>query len=406
MGSTSHSSRLPGFYDLSLSERTRIAAVFSNLTSKEEDNLRNFSSLDNSLTDTFIENAIGTYSLPLGVATNFIINGEECLVPMVVEESSVVAAASYGAKLARAQGGFIAHSSDPIMTGQIQIKLKKTYDYDRILNENKKQIIEYANSKQSRLVERGGGLKDITWYFIKEINSLVVLLHINTCDAMGANIVNTMCEKLSVLISELFPHSEMGLRILSNLNTQRMTTAQCRIPSEVFHPDKEKAWSIAKRIEDAWLFAWHDIYRGTTHNKGVMNGIDPIVIATGNDWRAIEAGVHAYASLNGRYRPVTKWQVDEEGYLNGSLTIPLAVGTVGGVTKLHPTAQVSLKVLGNPCAKKLAQIICSVGLAQNLSALKALSNEGIQKGHMNLHKKNLDLLHQQIPTSTYTQIVQ
>ena len=387
----SYSSRLPGFYDLPLKERTNITASLSRLTPEEKRNLQNFSSLKNELADTFIENTIGTYSLPLGVATNFIINGTETLIPMAVEESSVIAAASYGAKLARAGGGFVAHSSDPIMTGQIQLRLEKNDNYDQLLTQHKEKMIQETNHYQTRLVERGGGLKDIDWYFIPEIKSLVILLQIHTCDAMGANIVNTMCEKLSTFLLNLLPQAKQGLRILTNLNTKRITTAQCRLPIQSLNTNKTKARAIAQGIEDAWKFAWHDIYRATTHNKGIMNGIDPVVIATGNDWRAIEAGAHAYASLKGSYRPLTKWTLGSDDYLSGSLTLPLAVGTVGGVTKLHPTSQIALKVLNNPCAKKLAEIICSTGLAQNLSALKALSNEGIQQGHMNLHKKNIEL---------------
>ncbi len=386
------SSRLPGFYALPISERANIAARFSHLNLGEKQSLHNFGSLNGELVDIFIENAVGCFSLPLGIATNFRINDKDILVPMAVEESSVVAAASHGAKLARYGGGFRCSSTEPIMTGQLQLFVEEKVDFDSVLQEHKERLLAYANRGQDRLLRRGGGAKDLTWYYIPEIKSLVILLHIHTCDAMGANIVNTMVEKLSSFMPELFPNSRVGLRILTNLTDRRIAFAECSIPPEAFRSSSKEGSYVIDRIVEAWEFAWYDSYRATTHNKGVMNGIDPVLIATGNDWRAIEAGAHAYCSRSGNYRPMTSWRKTLNGFLHGSIEIPMAVGTIGGVTKLHPTAQAALKLLGEPSAQELAEIVCAVGLAQNLSALRALATEGIQHGHMGLHKKNIDLL--------------
>jgi hydroxymethylglutaryl-CoA reductase len=387
------SSRLPGFYELPISERLEVAKKFSGLTDQEAINLSDFSVVRPELTDVFIENAIGTFSLPLGVATNFQINGKDYLVPMAVEETSVLAAASHGAKLARAGGGFSASSTSPVMTGQIQLFPSEDADFDAILLKNRQRILDFANRGQERLISRGGGAQDVTWRYVEEIKLLIVHLHIDTRDAMGANIVNTMCERVSGIMPELFPCT-IGLRILTNLADRRLARGRCVIPPRAFATKESTGEEVIERIYQAYLFAFHDIYRAATHNKGVMNGIDPVTIATGNDWRAVEAGAHAYAARTGRYRPLTRWSIRATGELEGEIELPMAVGTVGGVTKLHPTAQAALKLLGNPSASELAEIIACVGLAQNLSALRALATEGIQKGHMSLHQKNLDLIRQ------------
>ncbi|MEZ4741886.1 MAG: hydroxymethylglutaryl-CoA reductase, degradative [Bdellovibrionota bacterium] len=393
--SAQRSSRLPGFYQLPISERAKITAQFSDLTDVEFASMTNFSSLTGGLTDVFIENAVGTYSMPLGIATNFLINGKDYLIPMAVEETSVLAAASHGAKLARYGGGFNTSSTEPIMTGQIQVFLNNsTVNHSEILATHKEELIRFANKGQVRLTERGGGAKDLSWKYIDEIKSLIVYLHVDTRDAMGANIVNTMCEKIAVLMLDLFPNCETGLRILTNLCDRRLATARCRIPASAFDSPDFQGVDVISRVEKAYLFAKHDIYRATTNNKGVMNGIDPVVIATGNDWRAVEAGAHAYCVKDGTYQPMARWHCDGGNFLCGQITLPMAVGTVGGVTKLHPTARAALKILGNPDSNTLAEIICTVGLAQNLSALRALASEGIQKGHMHLHRQNLDLLRQ------------
>ncbi|SMF14538.1 hydroxymethylglutaryl-CoA reductase, degradative [Pseudobacteriovorax antillogorgiicola] len=384
------SSRLPGFYQLPIGERRKIAGSFGGLEDRQTDALGEFGALTPELTDVFIENAVGTLSLPLGVATNFKINGQDILVPMAVEETSVVAAASHGAKLARAGGGFRTSSTAPIGTGQIQVYPKAFDDFDKIFSPLKQDMLEYANLGQDRLLARGGGACNISWRYTSAINSLTFFLDVDTRDAMGANMINTMCERLAGYIAKVIP-CEIGLRILTNLTDKRLARAHCLVPKGAFHNKDYTGEEVVERIEAAYLFAAHDVYRATTHNKGVMNGIDPVVIATGNDWRAVEAGAHAYCCRNGVYEPMTKWWKNETGDLEGSIELPIAVGTVGGVTKLHPTAQASLQILGRPSSQGLAEIMCSVGLAQNLSALRALASEGIQKGHMSLHQGNLKL---------------
>lgn len=389
-------SRLSGFYELPINMRKHIVKESIGLTDFESKSLHNFGALTPELTDIFIENAIGTYNLPLGIATNFKINKKDILIPMAVEESSVLAAASHGAKLARSGGGFKTSSTAPIMTGQIQVFTAKSGDFSNIIEKHKASLLDYANKGQDRLMQRGGGAKDITWQYFEEIESLVLYLHVNTCDAMGANIVNTMCEKLSTFMPALFPNCGIGLRILTNLTDRRLAKASCTVTHESFNSTDFKGLDVVDRIVKAYKFAYVDPYRAATNNKGIMNGIDPVVIATGNDWRAVEAGAHAYASRSGQYRPMAHWSQTEKGDLYGEIELPMAVGTVGGVTKLHPTAQASLKVLGSHSGTELGEIICAVGLAQNLSALRALASEGIQKGHMSLHRRNLDLLKQGI----------
>lgn len=387
------SSRLPGFYELGISQRREIIQDMAQIDPKQSstsESFGDFSTLNAELVNVFIENGIGTMALPLGVATNFHINGRDVLVPMAVEETSVLAAASHGAKLARLGGGFITSSTAPIGTGQIQLYPLKDLDYDKILTEHTEELIAHAHDGQQRLLARGGGVRDIRWRFIDAISSLVIYVDIDTRDAMGANLINTICEKLSKRIAELIP-CEMGLRILTNLCDKRMARARCRVPKEALSNQEFSGPEVVERIVNAYLFAAHDVYRATTHNKGVMNGIDPVVIATGNDWRAVEAGAHAYSCRSGVYQPMTHWSKNAEGDLEGEIELPMAVGTVGGVTTLHPTAQAALKLLGSPNAQALAEIIVSVGLAQNLSALRALASEGIQRGHMSLHEGNLRL---------------
>lgn len=388
------SSRLPGFFQLSRSERAKTIAEYAGLDLKEQDSIEK-SSLTDSLVNIFIENSVGTFELPLGIATNFKINQKDYLIPMAVEESSVLAAASHGAKFARAGGGFTTWSTDPIMIGQIQVILKNPDSYQKEIEkvvEHKELFLDIVNEGQQRLFQRGGGAIDIKTRFIKEIRTLVLHLHVNTQDAMGANIVNTMCERLAGHLPEYLDVDRIGLCILSNLTDTRLAGASCRIPASAFKTATMSGEEVVARIEEAWLFAYHDPYRACTNNKGVMNGIDPVVIATGNDWRAVEAGAHAYCSISGEYKPMASWRQDKDGSLIGQIEIPMALGTVGGVTKLHPTAKAALKILGYPNGKELGEIACAVGLAQNLSALRALATEGIQKGHMDLHKKNLDLL--------------
>lgn len=388
-------SRLPGFYELPITERLEVVGHATGLSAGEQSHLGQFGAINGELADVFIENAVGTFALPLGIATNFMINGRDILVPMAVEETSVLAAASHGAKLARLSGGFKTSASQPIMTGQIQLFLTGSCDFDSILKERKEELIAWANRGQDSLIARGGGARELEWHFIPEMNVLVLHLHIDTRDAMGANIVNTMCERLSGLMPELMP-CEIGLRILTNLTEHRTARAECVVPQTAFDSTEFCGRDVVDRIVKAYLFAFYDVHRATTNNKGIMNGIDPVVIATGNDWRAVEAGAHAWAAMSGTYKPLAVWSKTPEGDLHGVLELPMAVGVVGGVTKLHPTAQTSLKLMGNPNASELAQVIVATGLAQNLSALRALASEGIQRGHMGLHQKNIELLQRNI----------
>lgn len=346
------------------------------------------------LSDKFIENATGYHGLPLGVATNFKVNDKEYLViPMAVEESSVIAAASHGAKLALGGGGFFATSSDPIMTGQVEIFHEgRKEQFINLYEANKNYIIDIIKNATESLEKRGGGFRRIEIKEIKEIDTFVIEFDLDTRDAMGANIINTVAEKIGNFIRTALGF-DVGLQILTNLCLGRMARSYCKIPVKSLGTSTYGGLDVAERIVKAYKFAYHDQKRATTHNKGVMNGIDPLVIATGNDWRAVESAAHSYAAISGRYLPLTKWFISDcKNFLVGEIELPLSLGTVGGMTKLHPGCMAVLKVLGMPSSKELCEITASVGLAQNLTALKALATEGIQKGHMALHQKNLDLL--------------
>lgn len=384
-------SRLSGFYKLPLHERVEIVADFAGLTDDEKEYLAGLG-LDSSQADMMIENTLGTFELPLGVAVNFLINGRDYLVPMAVEEPSVLAAVSHAAKLFRAGGGFEATATDPVMIGQIQVL--DVPDLDEAMAaiaDNKEALLEQANCCDKVIVGLGGGARDIIARPFPETPvgpMLIVHLLFDTRDAMGANAVNTAVEALAPLVADL-TGGRTSLRILSNLADQRLASAQGTIPAAVLESHGVTGAEVAKLIEEANAFAIVDPYRAATHNKGIMNGVDAVVIATGNDWRAIEAGAHAYAARDGRYRSLTDWHVDENGDLFGRLVIPMAVGMVGGATKVHPTAKVAMKILGVQSAGELAQVIVSVGLAQNLAAIKALSTVGIQRGHMRLHARQV-----------------
>lgn len=344
--------------------------------------------------DGMIENVVGTFDLPLGVATNFLINGKDYLIPMCVEEPSVVAAASYMAKLARGTGGFQAEADAPIMRAQVQVLGIPDMQKARLnLEANKDEIIELANSKDRTLVSLGGGCQDIEIHMFPETKvggMLIVHLLVDVRDAMGANTVNTMAEHVSPLIEKL-TSGYVKLRILSNLADRRLVRASVEIEQSALAVGGLEGSDVVKGIEEASVFAEVDPYRAATHNKGIMNGIDPIVVATGNDWRAVEAGAHAYSAIDGRYTSLTTWRCNERGNLYGQICLPMAVGLVGGATKTHPAAQAALKLLGVESASELAEVIAAVGLAQNLAALRALSTEGIQRGHMKLHAKNIAL---------------
>lgn len=380
------------FYELSLLARLQEVGRKAGLSENEIKALSGESGLSSTLADHMVENAIGVYALPLGVAQNFVINGREVLVPMAIEEPSVVAGASFMAKLTKAAGGFIASADAPEMIGQIQVMdLDDLAVAKKNLIMHKNQLLAEAASYDPILVGLGGGPRDLEVRIIKESEigqMLVVHLIYDVRDAMGANAVNTAVERLAPKVQEL-TGGRVLLRILSNLADRRLARASCTIKLDQLAFGDFSAEEVRDNIISAWAFAEANPYRAATHNKGIMNGVDAVVITTGNDWRAIEAGAHAYAARNGRYTSLSTWGKDEKGNLVGTLEMPMAVGIVGGATRVHPAAQACLKLMGVKSAAELAQIIVSVGLAQNLAALRALATEGIQHGHMALHARQV-----------------
>ncbi|MFN2138673.1 MAG: hydroxymethylglutaryl-CoA reductase, degradative [Candidatus Promineifilaceae bacterium] len=384
-------SRLSGFYKLPLSERVEVVADFAGLTEDEKQVLSG-SGLTAGQADMMIENTVGTFGLPLGIAVNFLINDKDYLVPMAVEEPSVLAGVSHAAKLFRAGGGFQASTTEPVMIGQIQVLDIPDLDAAAAAIEaNKEALLEQANCCDRVIVDLGGGARDIIARPFPQTPvgpMLIVHLLFDTRDAMGANSVNTAVEALAPMVADL-TGGRTSLRILSNLADQRVAMAEGTIPAAMLDSHGIPGAEVARLIEEANAFAVVDPYRAATHNKGIMNGIDAVVIATGNDWRAIEAGAHAFAARDGRYQSLTDWHVDENGDLFGRLVLPMAVGMVGGATKVHPTAKVAMKILGVKSAMELAEVIVAVGLAQNLAAIKALSTVGIQRGHMRLHARQV-----------------
>lgn len=345
--------------------------------------------------NNMIENVVGTYSLPLGLGLNFLINGKDYTIPMAVEEASVVASASYIAKIVRDAGGFITEATDRVMIGQIQvIGSPDLYEAKEAVLKEKESLLQQANEAYPSIVARGGGAKDLEVRILNETadslyqQMLVVHIYINTCDAMGANMINTMVESLAPTVEKL-TKGKVYLRILSNLADHCLSKAKCVIPPHMLGSEGFSGEEVRDGIVLAYEFADSDPYRATTHNKGIMNGIDPVVIATGNDWRAVEAGAHAYAARHGAYRSMTSWSVDVEGNLVGELELPMAIGIVGGATRVHPMAKLALEILDIRSASELSQVIVAVGLAQNLGALKALVTDGIQKGHMALHSRSV-----------------
>jgi hydroxymethylglutaryl-CoA reductase len=386
------SSRLSGFYNLSLVERQNLLVLKGLLTPEELAALSGEAGLSAGQADHMIENVVGIHSLPLGIALNFVVNGRDVLIPMAIEEPSVVAGASFMAKLARAGGGFTAHISPPEMIGQIQVlDVPDLAAAKEAILSKKDQLLAETAEIDPILKKLGGGPRDLEVRLIEDspLGPFMVLhLIYDVRDAMGANAVNTACESLAPMI-ETLTGGRVHLRILSNLADRRLATAKCTIPLDQLSFDNFAAETVRDGIIEAWAFAAADPYRAATHNKGIMNGVDAVVIATGNDWRAIEAGAHAYAARNGRYTSLSTWGKDDEGNLIGELEIPMAVGIVGGATKVHPGAHAALKLMGVTTAGELAQIIASVGLAQNLAALRALATEGIQRGHMSLHARQV-----------------
>lgn len=381
------SSRIPGFYRISVEERLEKVAEFADLTDEEKKLLLE-KGLPLEIADRMIENVIGTFELPLGIATNFLIDGKEYLIPMAIEEPSVVAAASNAAKMAREGGGFFTDYSGNIMIGQIQVLgLDDPYSAKFEVLRNKDEIIKLANEQDPILVNLGGGCKDIEARVIETIRGKMLIVHliVDVLDAMGANAVNTMAEAVAPLIEEI-TGGKVYLRIISNLAVYRIARAKA-----VFKKDAIGGEEVVEGIMNAYAFAEADPFRCATHNKGIMNGISAVVIATGNDFRAVEAGAHSYAALRG-YKPLTTYEVNRNGDLVGTIELPIAVGTIGGATKVNPLAKISLKILGVSRAEELARIMAAVGLAQNFAALRALATEGIQRGHMELHARNIAIM--------------
>ncbi|MEO1164182.1 MAG: hydroxymethylglutaryl-CoA reductase, degradative [Chloroflexota bacterium] len=385
-------SRLSGFYKKSLGERLAILAEWADLTAEEADAIKGTLGLSLDQASHMIENTVGMYSLPMGIGTNFFINNKEYLVPMVVEEPSVVAAVSNAAKMFRSGGGFISHSDKPLMIGQIQVlDIPNPQQAQQDILAHKQKLLLEADKVGGSIVKRGGGARDIEVRMFENTligHMLVVHLIFDTREAMGANAINTAAEHLAPFIEEI-TGGRVNLRILSNLTDKRKAYAEGIIPANMLARDDISGEEAVDAIVEAGIFAEVDPYRATTHNKGVMNGIDAVVLATGNDWRAVEAGAHAYAARRGRYASLTKWWKDEDGNLRGSIELPLAVGTVGGATRVHPAAGVALKILGNPSSRELSEVMACVGLAQNLGAIRALATEGIQHGHMRMHARQL-----------------
>ncbi|MEM0000586.1 MAG: hydroxymethylglutaryl-CoA reductase, degradative [Desulfurococcaceae archaeon] len=383
------SSRIEGFYKLPLEERVRIVKEWADLTDDEVKVLLNFGNLSREIAERMIENVIGCMAYPFAVAVNFLVNGKDYLVPMVIEEASVVAAASNAAKMLRYGKGIIAEAGPQEMIGQVHV-VNVTAPYAKVTRilERKQEILEHAAQQDPTLIKLGGGPRDLEIRVIETSKGPVIVVHlvVDVRDAMGANAVNTMVEAIAPIL-ERITGGQARLRIISNHATRRIVRAWARTPAENLG-----GLETAKRIEEASVLAEVDPYRAVTHNKGIMNGIIAVALATAQDHRAIEAGAHAYACKAGVYKPLSTWEVDEEGFLNGYLELPLQVGIVGGATRVHPVARIALKILGVSSAKELAEVMAAVGLAQNLAALRALVTEGIQKGHMRLHARNLAIM--------------
>jgi hydroxymethylglutaryl-CoA reductase len=379
-------SKVSGFYKMGIDERLLIIKEKAGLSDSDLQTLK--CGLELGTANRMVENVIGMIQLPVGIAMNFRINGRDYLIPMAIEEPSVVAAASHAAKLSLPEG-FTATSTRPVMRGQMQVVgVRDLEEGKRKVGENRKDLVEKANRFADMLPSIGGGVLDVTARIIgpPREGMLVVEFFVDCRDAMGANTINTIVEGMAPEVEQLVGGKAL-LKIISNLATERLAKAKV-----VYRKEAIGGEEVVSRIVDAYKFAYYDPYRATTHNKGIMNGITAVTLALGNDTRAIEAGAHSYAALSGKYMPLSRWSKDEGGNLVGELELPLAYGIVGGATRTHPVAQVCLKIIGVKTASELAQVACSVGLAQNFAALRALATEGIQRGHMELHARNIAIL--------------
>ncbi len=377
-------SRIPGFYKLPPAERLKAVVEQSGLGQEEMSQIQ--AGLELSQADRMVENVIGVFQVPLGVATNFIIDGREVLIPLATEEPSVIAAASNAARMARVGGGFLTSSSGPVMRAQIQVTgTPDPFGARQEILLHKDELMKAANDKDPMLVKFGGGVKEIEVQVVDTRAGPHVVAHliVDCRDAMGANAVNTMAEALAPRIEEI-TGGRVYLRIISNLADLRVARARA-----VFKAEEIGGREVAEGVIQAAALAEVDPYRAATHNKGIMNGVTALVLATGNDTRAVEAGAHAYASVGGRYRSLTRYEMNRDGDLVGTIELPAAVGLVGGATRVHPVARAAVKILGVKSADDLSRIIAAVGLAQNFAALRALASEGIQRGHMTLHAKNV-----------------
>jgi hydroxymethylglutaryl-CoA reductase len=387
-------SRFPGFYKVTVAERRALVSEATGSAVPDIERALDGGGLDADTADKFVENVLGTYALPYGVALNVRVNGRDFVVPMVVEEPSVVAAASNAAKMVRAGGGFHAEADEPLMIAQIQLThVSDPERATRAILGHKAEILARADRAIPGLVARGGGTRDVTVRRLGDASDRMIVVHVvvDCRDAMGANLVNSIAEGVADRLAEL-AGAKVGLRILTNLSDQRCVRVRCRVPAELLATDDMCGDDVIEGIVNASRFAELDPYRAATHNKGIMNGIDAVVIASGNDWRAVEAGAHAFAAREGRYQPLAKWRREGQGadaHLLGELEVPLALGTVGGTLRVHPAARLSLRLLGTESATELAMVAASVGLASNLAAVRALATDGIQRGHMALHARSV-----------------
>lgn len=380
------SSLISGFYRLDPKERLQLVKKFADLSEEECALLQNTGSLPLDLANRMIENVVGAFPVPLGIGVNFLINNRDYLIPMAIEEPSVVAAASYAAKMVRDGGGFFTSSTPPIMIGQIQVvNVKDPYAAKMRIIQAKEEILKKADEQDPVLISAGGGAKGLDAKVIHTTQGpmLIVELHVDCRDAMGPNAVNTMLEAVAPMV-ERIAAGKVYLRIISNLATKRLVRAWCKVPKDAVGGEE-----TVDGIVNAYAFAAADPYRAATHNKGILNGIIAVVLATCNDHRAVEAGAHAYAVKDGRYGSLSVWEKNEDGDLVGSIELPMAVGLIGGAVKTHPIAKIAVKILGVKTANEFGEVLAAVGLAQNLGALRALASEGIQRGHMSLHARNI-----------------